>query len=92
MTTNLIVGAGTGLDHWNNARCLMNMPHIDLTRLVPEGARAVIVAPHPDDEILGCGGVLQLLHAAGRSLLLISITDGTASHPGSSAWPPERLR
>ena len=92
MTTNLIVGAGTELDHWNNARCLTHMPHIDLNRLVPDGARAVIIAPHPDDEILGCGGLLQLLHAAGRPLLLMSITDGTASHPGSTAWPPERLR
>ncbi|TWR86892.1 PIG-L deacetylase family protein [Pseudomonas saxonica] len=92
MTTNLIVGAGTGLDHWRNARCLADMRPIDLTRLVPDGARAVIIAPHPDDEILGCGGLLQLLHAAGRSLLLISITDGTASHPGSTAWPAERLR
>ena len=92
MTTNLIVGAGTGLDHWSNARCLANMPKIDPARLVPEGARAVIIAPHPDDEILGCGGLLQLLHGAGHSLLLISITDGTASHPGSAEWPPERLR
>ncbi|PTT81548.1 acetylglucosaminylphosphatidylinositol deacetylase, partial [Pseudomonas sp. HMWF005] len=55
------------------------------------GARAVIVAPHPDDEVLGCGGLLQLLATAGRSMQLISVTDGSASHPGSQRWPVERL-
>lgn len=91
MNTNLIVGLGTALDHWHHAQCLANMQPITLADLVPEGARAVIIAPHPDDEVLGTAGLLQQLHAAGHSLLLISITDGTASHPGSTDWPAEQL-
>ena len=31
------------------------------------------------------------LAALGREILLISVTDGTASHPGSTLWPPAKL-
>ena len=91
MKPNLIVGAGTALQHWQDAQCLAHMPQTTLTQLVPEGARAVVIAPHPDDEVLGFAGLLQQLNAAHYPLLLISITDGTASHPGSTFWPVEQL-
>lgn len=91
MKTNLIVGAGTSLEHWSESRRLAGLPEIQLSDLVPEGARAVIIAPHPDDEILGSGGLLQMIGASGRELLLISVTDGTASHPGSTRWPAQQL-
>jgi LmbE family N-acetylglucosaminyl deacetylase len=45
-------------------------------------ASAVIVAAHPDDEVLGAGGVISLLADAGARLRLIAVTDGEASHPG----------
>ena len=41
----------------------------------------VIVAAHPDDEVLGAGGTMALLAAAGARLRLIAVTDGEASHP-----------
>ena len=41
----------------------------------------VIVAAHPDDEILGVGGTMAMLAAAGARLRLIAVTDGEASHP-----------
>jgi len=88
---NPIVGQGTSLHQWQNSRQLAQLGSIDILTLVPPGARAVIVAPHPDDEVLGCGGLLQLLAGAGRALQLISVTDGSASHPGSERWPVERL-
>jgi LmbE family N-acetylglucosaminyl deacetylase len=92
MKTNPIVGQGTSLHQWQASRHLAELDSIDILSLVPPGARAVIVAPHPDDEVLGCGGLLQLLAEAGRPMQLISVTDGSASHPGSSRWPVERLR
>jgi LmbE family N-acetylglucosaminyl deacetylase len=50
----------------------------------------VVLAPHPDDESLGCGAVLSA--AFGRAgAHVICMTDGSASHPGSSDWPPARL-
>lgn len=91
MNDNPIVGQGTSLQQWQGSRQMAQLESIDVLSLVPANARAVIIAPHPDDEILGCGGLLQLLAAAGRPLQLISVTDGSASHPGSERWPVERL-
>ncbi|MDH4572524.1 PIG-L deacetylase family protein [Salinicola acroporae] len=86
-----IVGAGTPLAEWRQWPGLSALPAIDAGTLVLAGARAVVVAPHPDDEILGCGALLQQWSALDRELLIVSVTEGTGSHPGSSAWPPERL-
>jgi LmbE family N-acetylglucosaminyl deacetylase len=91
MKANPIVGQGTSLQQWQASGRLAELPAIDILDLVPLGSRAVIIAPHPDDEVLGCGGIMQLLAAAGRPLQLISVTDGSASHPGSQRWTVERL-
>lgn len=52
---------------------------------------ALVLAPHPDDESLGCGGLIAALVAAGAPPWVAVLTDGTGSHPGSAAYPPERL-
>ena len=91
MKPNPIVGQGTPLHHWQASTQLAELALVSVEQLVPEGQRAVIIAPHPDDEVLGCGGLLQGLAALGRSILLVSVTDGSASHPGSKRWPVERL-
>ncbi len=55
-----------------------------------DGASIVVLAPHPDDESLGCGGLLaEAFRRHGAHV--ICMTDGSASHPNSKAWPPERL-
>lgn len=43
---------------------------------------AVVVAAHPDDEVLGAGGLIAMLAAAGTRLRLVAITDGEGSHRG----------
>lgn len=53
--------------------------------------RVVVAAPHPDDESLGCGGLLALLAEAGQVADVIVLTDGTRSHPKSRSHPRERL-
>ncbi len=55
------------------------------------GRRAVILAPHPDDESIGCGGLIAAACAAGLPPAVVIMTDGAASHPGSAAYPPARL-
>ena len=53
-------------------------------------APIVVVAPHPDDESLGCGGLLA--HAFENfGAHVICMNDGSASHPGSSECPPAAL-
>ncbi|MCB8837963.1 PIG-L family deacetylase [Aurantimonas sp. VKM B-3413] len=55
------------------------------------GQRILVVAPHPDDEALGCGGLIAELAAAGRCFHILFVTDGGASHPASRTWSRKRL-
>lgn len=82
---------GTPLQAWNQSRQLSDVQPITIDELVPVGGRAVIVAPHPDDEVLGCGGLLQLLAQHSIPVLLVSVTAGTGSNMGSHYWTPQRL-
>jgi LmbE family N-acetylglucosaminyl deacetylase len=54
--------------------------------------RAVVVAPHPDDETLGCGGAIARLRLRSVPVHVLVISDGTASHPNSKQYPPAKLR
>lgn len=40
-------------------------------------ARVLVLAPHFDDEVLGCGGLLCQLAAAGSQVRLLFLTDGS---------------
>lgn len=54
--------------------------------------RTMVVAPHPDDESLGCGGAIALLKALNCGVHILVMTDGTQSHPNSPSYPAMRLR
>jgi LmbE family N-acetylglucosaminyl deacetylase len=56
------------------------------------GRRPLILAPHADDESLGCGGLIAGACAIGLAPIVVILTDGTKSHPDSLAFPPPRLR
>ncbi|WP_279482488.1 PIG-L family deacetylase [Aureimonas sp. SK2] len=56
-----------------------------------DARRVLVVAPHPDDEALGCGGLLWHLARLGRAVHVAFVTDGGASHPNSPTWPRPRL-
>jgi LmbE family N-acetylglucosaminyl deacetylase len=88
-------GEGTPEQEWLPWLHAASIPTIAAEALVPAGSRALVVAPHPDDEVLAVGGLLSCLAALGREARVIAVTDGTASHPGSRRWPPavlERIR
>ena len=53
---------------------------------------ALVVAPHPDDETLGCGGAIALLRSLGCAVRVLVISDGTMSHPRSRKYPATALR
>jgi LmbE family N-acetylglucosaminyl deacetylase len=47
----------------------------------PNVGSLLIVAPHPDDEVLGAGGLIHAWTASGQPVTLLSVTDGEASDP-----------
>ena len=87
----IIEGDGTSQDAWQNWQGLHLMPRLDIAKNFPSQQRVCIFAPHPDDEVLGCGGLLQQLAANGNALVLVHVTNGTQSHPDSQIYPPKKL-
>lgn len=65
---------------------------LPLESLFGSARHVVAVAPHPDDDVLGCGGVLAAAAARGLAVDVVYVTDGTASHVGSPSFPAKRLR
>ncbi len=61
---------------------------------IPEltNAGLLVVAPHPDDETLGCGGLIALKRRLGARVAVAFITDGAGSHPGHPQFAPAALR
>jgi LmbE family N-acetylglucosaminyl deacetylase len=82
---------GTPEAVWRSWPGLHALPLLDAAALVPTGGRAVIIAPHPDDELLACGGLMRQWGDAGRDVLVIAVTDGGGSHTGSRLWTPATL-
>lgn len=82
---------GTPLEAWQRSRALAAVPSVSLAELIPQPARVIVIAPHPDDEVLACGGLLAALAERGTAVTLVSVTDGEGSHPDSPLWPPEIL-
>jgi len=87
----VIEGDGTSQDAWKNWSGLQDMPRFDIAKSFASHQRVCIFAPHPDDEVLGCGGLLQQLAANGNLILLIHVTNGTQSHPNSHVYSQEKL-
>ncbi|MEE4211373.1 MAG: PIG-L family deacetylase [Parvularcula sp.] len=51
----------------------------------------LVLAPHPDDETLGCGGLIAAAVEHGVVVKVVFLTNGEASHPNSVTHPPRRL-
>jgi LmbE family N-acetylglucosaminyl deacetylase len=86
-----IVGAGTSEAEWQAWPGLAALPECSLDALLLDASRLVVVAPHPDDEVLSGGGLLAMAAARDVEVLVVSVSDGAASHPGSSQWPADKL-
>ncbi len=56
------------------------------------GGPVLILAPHQDDESLGCGGLIAACCERGQPPIVAFLTDGTGSHPTSRSHPPAALR
>ncbi|HMD22521.1 MAG TPA: PIG-L family deacetylase [Streptosporangiaceae bacterium] len=85
---NRIDRPGTAEQSWASWLDLRHLPAADPLAW----ASAVVVAAHPDDEVLGVGGTMAMLAAAGARLRLIAVTDGEASHPDTDPAVLRRVR
>lgn len=75
-------------DYLRLARGLPTLRLEELTR----GRGLVVVAPHADDESLGCGGLIAAACAQGATVRIVLLSDGSGSHPHSRRFPAEHLR
>jgi LmbE family N-acetylglucosaminyl deacetylase len=57
-----------------------------------ENRPSIVVAPHPDDESLACGGLIAEACRQGLRGKVVIVSDGVGSHPNSKAYPPDRLK
>lgn len=49
------------------------------------GEKLLVLAPHPDDEVIGCGGLIALHRQQNREVLTVVVTDGSAAATGTEA-------
>lgn len=75
--TRTIDGAGTSEELWMSWDRVDSMPALSMLGC----SASLIVAPHPDDEVLGVGGALVELRSLGAEISVLALTDGEASHP-----------
>lgn len=64
------------------ADCLFHHDVIPISALGP----VLIASPHPDDETLGCGGLIARCAGIACPVSVLLMTNGEGSHPGDTAW------
>lgn len=81
------------VDNWVSTPLLsaaQRAPFIDPETLSGNGG-VLVLAPHPDDESLGCGASIAMLAQRGVRIAIAVITDGSLSHAASQSYPKDRL-
>lgn len=77
---------GTPAPLWLAASQRSPLPPLNLAQC----RRLIVVAPHPDDETLGLGGLIAQLVTSGIDVQVVSVSDGGAAQPDATA--ADRLR
>jgi LmbE family N-acetylglucosaminyl deacetylase len=66
-----------------SARARRQPPHAPPPTLeVPPETRLLVIAPHPDDETLAAGGLMQRVHESGGRVNVVYLTDGNGYPEG----------
>lgn len=76
----VIEGEATRDADWRGWLTAARVPAVTLGELLPTGRRLVVIAPHPDDEVLACGALIARHAAMGGEVLVVALSDGEASH------------
>jgi LmbE family N-acetylglucosaminyl deacetylase len=79
LTDRSLDGPGTDESVWSACTELRALSPYSVRP--PDSGRVVVVAPHPDDEVLGAGGTIASLATRGTRVFLVAVTDGEASAP-----------
>lgn len=66
-------------------------PPASFADIVAPTGSVLVLAPHPDDETLGCGAAITAALAAGREVCIALLTNGELSHPNSKSHPRDEL-
>jgi LmbE family N-acetylglucosaminyl deacetylase len=72
------------MEQIHNKNIVLHHPH-DLKPFARCPGNVLIVAPHPDDDVIGAGGTMALLAQAGKQVFSVYVTDGS-SFPGAASW------
>jgi LmbE family N-acetylglucosaminyl deacetylase len=67
-------------------RRLQTVTARDVTTAI-SGHSTLVIAPHPDDETLGCGGTIVMQARSGAPLNVVVVSDGSRGAPSTSADP-----
>ncbi len=59
---------------------------------LPDAKKILVLAPHPDDEALGCGGAICRLNALGALSTIVFLTDGELLYGNPSRDVAEKRR
>jgi len=87
-TPRRIEGEGTSEPTWQRWLAATPCSELSMAQALAPSQRLVVVAPHPDDEVLACGALVAMHAARGGEVVFVAVTDGEASHAGLS--PPGR--
>jgi LmbE family N-acetylglucosaminyl deacetylase/SAM-dependent methyltransferase len=79
---------GTDPDAWTPVLDGVRSARIDLDAY----DRVLVVAPHPDDETLGAGGLIATAAEADLPVHVVLVSRGEGSHPDSPTTTPDELR
>jgi LmbE family N-acetylglucosaminyl deacetylase len=67
-------------------RAIRALPRGGLDQIL-QGGTPIVLAPHPDDEVIGCGALIAASARAGHAPVIVHVTDGSGSHPNSRLFP-----
>lgn len=76
-----IAGRGCSERAWAKSPWLLSLPDASFDDLLEQCGRIVVLSPHPDDETLGCGGLIFDAQRRDMPVVVCSVTSGENCYP-----------
>ena len=78
------------MEHSHNKSIVFHHP-LDLKPFARCPGNVLVVAPHPDDDVIGAGGTMALLAQAGKQVFSLYVTDGSSFPQSVSRGTNEQI-